>query len=74
MKCVSGIIADRRSSGGSNNIQNHVWYKKERAIKKIARFYVGIGPRADDSGPMAGWWRSAPTPIAVHRRAAQKGA
>jgi hypothetical protein len=28
-------------------------YKKGRAVKKTARLYVGIGPRADDSGPMA---------------------
>jgi hypothetical protein len=28
-------------------------YKRGRAVKKTARLYVNIGPRAVDSGPMA---------------------
>jgi len=53
-------------------IQTPRMYKKDRAAQKAARLYVGIGPRADDGDPMAGWWRSAPTPIAVHRRGGKK--
>jgi hypothetical protein len=40
----------------------------ERARVRISRIFLGIGTRAADSGVVAGWWRNAPTPIAVHRR------
>ena len=53
-------------------IQRPRMYKKGRAAQKAARLYVVRGAISVDSGAVAGWWRTAPTPIAVHRRGGKK--